>query len=183
MYVGMILAGGEGLRLGGNKPFHLYEGKALIHHVIARLRPQVDRLLINAGVVSQPLTEDIKALGEAVIFDDLALSGLGPLSGVLSGLEALGEDEVLITAPCDMPQLPNDMVERLIVGDEIAYFKGKRDYPLCAKWPKSALTPLKDALLAAKPHGGLRVMDFLGTQSVRFIEVIDDDAFININKG
>ena len=46
----MILAGGQGRRMGGvNKGLKLLRGKPLIAWVIERFSPQVDELLINAN--------------------------------------------------------------------------------------------------------------------------------------
>ena len=47
---GLVLAGGQGRRMGGvDKGLQLLQGRPLIQHVIDRLRPQVDSLLINAN--------------------------------------------------------------------------------------------------------------------------------------
>ena len=47
---GLVLAGGQGRRMGGvDKGLQLLQGRPLMQHVIERLRPQVDRVLINAN--------------------------------------------------------------------------------------------------------------------------------------
>ena len=49
---GLVLAGGLGRRMGGvDKGLQLLQGRPLTLHVIERLRPQVDRVLINAYFV------------------------------------------------------------------------------------------------------------------------------------
>ena len=50
MITGLILAGGQGSRMGGiDKGLQLLGGKPMVAHVIARLAPQVDEILVNAN--------------------------------------------------------------------------------------------------------------------------------------
>ena len=62
---------------------------------------------------------------------------------------------------------------------DVVYFKGVRDYPLCALWRVSVADALREAL--QKAEGGLAVMRFLASQDVHTIAVSDDAAFANIN--
>lgn len=176
----VILAGGQGLRMGGNKPMHPFEGGTLIGAVIARLEPQVSDMAINAA---EPT---LSVFGLPLIYDAPDFADLGPLSGIRTALkwaQSRGNTHV-ITAPCDMPRLPHNLVSRLMTvpqdDAEIVHFAGSRDYPLCALWSVAILADLDDALRAAE--GGLAVMRFLGTRRVVKLEAGDDDAFMNINK-
>ena len=179
----VLLAGGKGRRMGGKKPITPYGATTLIEATLARLRPQACEILINAGARTSPLILPLSCLNEYLIFDDPDFEGLGPLSGVLSALEiaSAAGDAMVITAPCDMPHLPDNMVAQLLAAPkaDIAYFKGERDYPLCALWDVSVTDPLRTALRQAE--GGLAVMRFLSTQDVHTIAVSDDAAFANIN--
>jgi molybdenum cofactor guanylyltransferase len=106
---GLILAGGEGRRVGGaDKGLLDYRGKPLVAHVIERLAPQVDRLLISAN----RNLDAYRAFGYPVL-TDLATDRLGPLAGIQAGLTAC-ETPWLIVCPCDCPLLPNDLVARLM---------------------------------------------------------------------
>lgn len=179
----VLLAGGKGKRMGGNKPFAPYGRSTLIETTLARLKPQAGEIIINAGARTAPLVLPLSCLGVRLIFDDPAFEGMGPLSGVLSALEmarAAG-DETVLTAPCDMPNLPDDMAARLLDAPpaDIVRYKGARDYPLCALWRVTVAAPLREALERAE--GGLAVMRFLSTQDVRTVPVGDDAAFVNIN--
>ena len=179
----VLLAGGKGKRMGGDKPFAPYGKSTLIETTLARLKSQVTEIVINAGARTSPLVLPLSCLDARLIFDDPAFEDLGPLSGVLSALEmaqAAG-DAMVITAPCDMPDLPDDMVAQLLAAPpaDVVYFKGERDYPMCALWRISVVDPLRAALRQAE--GGLAVMRFLSTQTVRTIAVSDDAAFTNIN--
>jgi molybdenum cofactor guanylyltransferase len=176
----VILAGGQGLRMGGNKPLHPFEGSTLIDAVIARMAPQVHDMAINAA---EP---GLSVLGLPLLYDEPALADLGPLSGVRTALQwATDRDDThVITVPCDMPRLPENLVARLMAvpfGDtDVVHFSGARDYPLCARWAVAILPDLDNAL--RNSGGGLAVMRFLSGRRVVKLEAGDDAAFININQ-
>ena len=54
---GVVLAGGLGRRMGATLPKALvpFRGRPMIDHVLDRLRPQVDDLIINANEAGTPL--------------------------------------------------------------------------------------------------------------------------------
>ena len=105
---GLILAGGRGMRMGGvDKGLQTLQGKPMILHVIQRLQPQVDRIMINANQnldryreFNFPVCADEK--------NDYA----GPLAGMQAGLIHC-ETAYMLTAPCDTPMLPTDLVTQL----------------------------------------------------------------------
>ncbi len=176
----VILAGGQGSRMGGNKPLQPYGRTTLIEATLDRLRPQAHDIQINAR---PDLAADLTYLGLPLIFDASDFADLGPLSGVRTAVREaarLGRDYV-VTAPCDMPALPSDMIMRLRNEEaDIVHFRGERDYPLCALWRTSLLPALDAALTAARPEGGVRVMRFIASQASIALRG-DPAAFININ--
>ncbi len=104
---GLILAGGEGRRMGGvDKGWVLWHDRPLVVWVQERLRPQVGSLLISAN----RSLERYAALGLPVVRDDVP-GFAGPLAGIAAGLAAAPTDW-LVTAPCDSPLLPRDLVAR-----------------------------------------------------------------------
>jgi molybdopterin-guanine dinucleotide biosynthesis protein A len=105
---GLILAGGQGRRMGTvDKGLVPLAGRPMVSHVLQRLAPQVDEILINAN---QHL-DDYAALGHRVIPD--AIGGFaGPLAGLHVGL-AQATHALVATVPCDSPFLPPDLVARL----------------------------------------------------------------------
>lgn len=108
---GLVLAGGEGRRMGGvDKGWQPLAGRALVEHVVARLAPQVDTLLISANRT----LEAYRALGLPVVCDETAWRGMGPLAGVASAMAQLPPSiDALQLSPCDTPLLPPDLVTRL----------------------------------------------------------------------
>lgn len=177
----VILAAGEGRRLGGNKPLHAYDGAPLIGHVIARMQPQTKKLAINAR---PDMAEGLTAFGLPLIFDEPDYAGLGPLSGIRTALLWAQKQgfATVITVPCDMPNLPADLVVQLNAASdaEVVHFSGQHDYPLCALWHTHLLPRLEQAL--AEASGGLAVWRFLQQVQVRKQLTDDDDAFVNINR-
>jgi molybdenum cofactor guanylyltransferase len=105
---GLILAGGRGSRMGTvDKGLQPFRGEAMAAHVVRRLAPQVGLLAINAN--QHP--DAYAAFGAPVWPDDLA-GFEGPLAGLETGLRRC-TTELLVTAPCDSPFLPLDLVARL----------------------------------------------------------------------
>ncbi len=108
---GLILAGGRGTRMGNlDKGLVAFDGQPLVSHVVHRLRPQVQHLLINAN---QNLPT-YRTLGLPVCSDATA-DFAGPLAGLQAGLMRC-QTAYLVAVPCDAPLLPPDLVPRLLQG-------------------------------------------------------------------
>ncbi|MCL2714405.1 MAG: molybdenum cofactor guanylyltransferase MobA [Alphaproteobacteria bacterium] len=111
--LGVVLAGGLARRMGGgDKALRILGNRTILEHVVARIRPQCDEILISAN--GDP--SRFAAFGLAVVADDLATFP-GPLAGILAALDWCAEnrpafDWVLSTAT-DCPFLPDDLVPRL----------------------------------------------------------------------
>lgn len=110
----LILAGGRGSRMGSvDKGLQLFNGTPMVTHVLNRLGPQVDEVIINAN----RSIDQYAALGHRVIPD--AIDGFaGPLAGLHVGLMH-ATTPLLVTAPCDSPFLPLDLVARLQIALEL----------------------------------------------------------------
>lgn len=184
---GLILAGGRGSRMGHvDKGLQAFRGMPMAAHVIARLGPQVGAIAINAN---QNL-EQYQAFGVPVWPDDL--QGFeGPMAGLATGLRRCTTD-YLVTAPCDSPFLPADLVARLygaleagradlaLAETEEADDGGQmrvQPHPVFALVKKSAL-PHLTAFLAT---GGRRMDGWYGAIKVVRVRFDDASAFRNIN--
>ena len=95
---------------GVDKGLVLLQNKPLIAHVISRLKPQVNEVLINANRE----TAAYEAFGYPVLQDENA-EFIGPLAGFLLGLKHT-KHEYVLTVPCDSPLLPHDLAQRLYDG-------------------------------------------------------------------
>ena len=177
---GLILAGGRGTRMGGaDKGLQLFRGLPMVQHVMQRLAPQVGNLLVNAN---QHLAE-YQQFGHPV-WPDATQDFAGPLAGLQAGLLHC-ETPYLVSAPCDSPLLPDDLVARLFEGLQQANadiavavtVRDKQRHPVFCLMRRSVL----DSLTAYLARGE-RKMDFwLATLATVEVPFDDDAAFCNIN--
>jgi molybdopterin-guanine dinucleotide biosynthesis protein A len=145
---GLVLAGGRGSRMGGaDKGLVPLHGAPMITHVLARFKPQVGALLINANRNLDAYAD----LGFPVVPDRIG-GFLGPLAGIASGL-LKARSPYMVTVPCDSPLLPLDLVARLAraLADEQAEIAvahdGERAHPV---------------FLLARRELGADLLDFIG---------------------
>ena len=176
---GIVLAGGQGSRMGGvDKGLQVFQGKPMIEHVLARLGPQVDEVVINAN----RNIDAYASYGHRVIADEIE-GFAGPLAGFERGL-AHAQGELVLTVPCDSPFLPMDLVGRLRsamqgADAELAVARtGDQAHPVFCLMRRTVHPSLRDFLAA-----GERKIDRWYSR-LRVVEVAFDDeadAFLNIN--
>lgn len=174
---GLILAGGQGLRMGGqDKGLVDYKGKPLVDWVIERLRPQVDELFISAN----RNLDEYSSRGHRVLPDTLP-DYQGPLAGILAGLQA-ARHEWMLSTPCDVPHLPQNLVMHLAehaAGREAVFARdAERDHPAILLLNKACLPKLMDYL----EKGGRSVKGLLGALNVAAATFPDPTAFGNMNE-
>ena len=176
---GVILAGGQGRRMGTiDKGLVSIDGRPMVAHVLGRLRPQVDEILINAN---QHRVE-YEAFGYPVLAD--AIGGFaGPLAGLHVALTHASFARIA-TVPCDSPFLPEDLIARLSASlrasqAELAVARTfDQPHPVFALVRKTVLPHLTQFL-----EGGGRKID-AWYATLKTVEVAFDDeaeAFRNIN--
>ena len=110
--LGVILAGGLATRMGGGDKGLLPLGDGtILDQVIARLRPQVAGMGLNAN--GDP--DRFAHLGLPVLPDPLP-DFPGPLVGVLAGLDwaATQGAETIVTVAADTPFFPENLIAHLI---------------------------------------------------------------------
>lgn len=157
--LGAVLAGGQSRRFGSDKALALLDGVSLLDHVLARLRPQVDGLIVVGR-------------DDAAGIPDRPSPGLGPLGGLCAALayaQANGFDMV-VTSGCDLPEVPLDLAARLAPGPAVA-----RGQPLFGAWPAN-LGPDLDRHLATSGDRSLRA--WVGSTGARSVDL---GTFRNIN--
>lgn len=175
----IILAGGRGSRMGGtDKGLVLLHDKPLVAHVLARLTPQVDDILINAN---RAITA-YQALGYTVLSDEMP-DFAGPLAGFALGFKH-AKGEYLLTSPCDCPLLPANLRQQLQNALEqthaeiaIATSHGNH-HPVVCLCKTSLLNHLEDYLA----RGGRKVSTWQQSLHHVYVDFNDiPDAFINVN--
>ena len=161
---GMVLAGGRGSRMGGvDKGLQNHQGSTLAMHALLRLGPQVGALMINAN---RNLAA-YEAMG-APVWPDALPDYAGPLAGFLTGLERC-ESPYLVTAPCDTPLLPLDMVARLAA----AMHAEDADIAMVAA-PESAAGVMQPARQAARDQTTVRPQPVFCLLRVELLESLAD---------
>lgn len=193
--VGVVLAGGEGRRMGPGllKPLRKLDGRPMVAHVVERLRPQVMDLVV---VANDPMP-GVRALKVPVISDPpdvqrvAAREGrrLGPLAGILAGMEwALKHHPHagwILTAPADTPFLPMDLTVRLCglmhvpEPDVLMVRHGRRREHTLAVWSVKLAADLRRAVVE---EGVRRVDAFAGRYVLEELAWPGDAAaFLNVN--
>ena len=179
---GLILAGGRGSRMGGvDKGLQTHLGLPLAMQALLRLQPQVGALMINAN---RNLAA-YESMGVPVWPDALA-DYPGPLAGFLAGLERC-ETAYLVTVPCDTPNFPADLVERLaaaLVAEdaEIAMAATREDGQLQVQPVFCLMAATLMESLVAFTQGGQRKIDrWTGQHRCATVVFDDADAFFNAN--
>jgi molybdenum cofactor guanylyltransferase len=192
---GTILAGGLSRRMfeaegkSGDKGLLSLGTDSMIAHVIARVRPQVGALVLNANGDAGRFA----SLGLPVVADPID-GFVGPLAGVLAGLRwtiaTHPEATHTLTVSSDAPFLPADLAQRLadaLADRATAIAIAKSDdglHPVIGLWPVA----LADDLEAALRAGVRKVLawtDRHGTVPVHFANIdargATVDPFFNAN--
>lgn len=176
---GVILAGGQGRRMGGqDKGLIPYRKRPLIEHIIRLLKPQVDEIIINAN----RNIEQYQEYSYPIIQDTLT-DFCGPLAGMLSAMQACQTDFIL-TCPCDSPEISphyrQRMMETLFANqaDIAVAYDGKRLQPVFCLIPRRLAENLEQYL-----NGGDRKIDLWfaqhNTVTVDFSDQVN--SFVNFN--
>ncbi len=175
-----ILAGGAGRRVGGaDKGLLEWQGKALVEHAIARIAPQVERIIISANRNPQRYAQ----FGFPVVADRLP-GHPGPLAGIAAALAATADDW-LLCVPVDLPLLPMDLAERLLRsalahgGPVAVAHDGERRQVLCVLLARS-LAASAEAAIARGDGAVWAWQDACGVIEVDFSD--QPDAFLNLNR-
>ncbi|KWF67905.1 molybdenum cofactor guanylyltransferase MobA [Burkholderia pseudomultivorans] len=184
---GLLLAGGRATRMDGvDKGLQLLDDTPLALHVLRRLAPQVDELLISANRHPDRYAE-LGAPFDARVVPDLTPDFPGPLAGLLAGMRA-ARAPLVACAPCDSPFLPADLVARLRTAldaqhADIAMAVSVDAQHTRAPQPTFALlrTSLADDLAARLAAGDRKVRAWYARHKTVEVEFRDERAFYNAN--
>ena len=184
---GVLLAGGLSRRMGGgDKALLEIGGETILARVIARARPQVGALALNAN--GDPAR--FAAYGLPVVAD--VVGGFaGPLAGVLTGLEwarrEAPECPWVASFATDAPFLPEDLIARLLRAverdgaDMACAASAGRHHPVFGLWPVRLAGDLRRAMV----DGDVRKVDaWTARYRLTVAEFAIDrvDPFFNANR-
>lgn len=173
----VILAGGEGARIGGGKPLKRFAGERLIDRAVNLARSWSDAVAIAVRDRSQVNGAAADLIADADV--------PGPLGGLISGMKfatAAGRQFVL-AIPADMPFLPHDLLHRLreAIGEAACAVaeSGGHIHPVCSLWRSTAAVQAES--YAAQGRRSLKGL----AAAVGFVAVewnVDPaDPFFNVN--
>jgi molybdopterin-guanine dinucleotide biosynthesis protein A len=155
--IGLLLAGGQSRRMGGgDKCLRPLGGETILSRIIARVRPQVRHVVLNAN--GDPAR--FAGYGLPVIADSVE-GFAGPLAGVLAGLDWAAANAPgcpwVASVPTDAPFLPADLVARLLAAveegaDLACAASGGQPHPVVGLWPVRLRDDLRHALVAEQIH-------------------------------
>lgn len=185
--LGLLLAGGLARRMGGgDKPLRTIAGRSILAHVIERLAPQCDRLLVNAN--GDPAR--FAGYGLPMVADSVP-DFAGPLAGILAGLDWMAvhrpETEWLVSVAADTPFIPHDLVARLHEARKAQNVplacaaSGGWTHPVIGLWPVRLRADLRHALTVEDERKIDRWTARHGCASAEW-PVTPVDPFFNANK-
>ena len=178
-YSALILAGGQGQRMGGqDKGWVRWRGTPLIEHALDRVRAQTvapAEILISAN-----RHVDEYAMTGARVVQDLRAGFAGPLAGIEAGLRHAKSDWVLVTT-CDMPLIPLNLLEKI--------YAGLSDRQVVVAQVNQKLSPLTillsrflvKSVSAYLDSGHAAVKPWLESLDVAVVEFEEPESFMNIN--
>jgi molybdenum cofactor guanylyltransferase len=180
---GLILAGGRAQRMGGiDKGLIHFHDKPLIESAIAKLKPQVQTIVINAN---RNITK-YAGYGYPVIMDETP-DFSGPLAGFSVGLKAC-KTPYLLTSPCDSPLLPSNLAELLSTemerGDfQLVYASSKEVDGKVWAQPVFCLmrANLQDSLASFLLKGDLKIDRWFKELHSSTVIFDDPQVFANVN--
>lgn len=174
----VILAGGRGMRMGGiDKGLVDYQGRTMVAHVLERIQPQVNQVIINAN-----RNLDIYQQYGIPVVTDATSQFDGPLAGFQAGATHARTDWIL-SVPCDSPLLAPDLAERLShaileSNTSLAIARSASgDHPVFCLFHRSLSTDLNLFL----QEGQRRVSAWQARHAPVFVDFEDEQAFTNIN--
>ena len=189
---GVILAGGRSRRMGKAVKALLPLGdKPLLRHVIDRVNPQVDELLLSV----ERTAETFEVFGLPQVADPEPDSG--PLAGLFAATQKMspGHDWLLLV-PCDAPFVPLDLAARLLAcaldsarpGAVVCY--KSEIQPTFSIWNRSIQPQLERAVLGEGMAGiklflnvvELAELEWPGSELPPFFNINDQDALLEAGR-
>lgn len=138
---GIILAGGRSSRMGKDKAQLPWKEGTLLTAVVDKLF-----LLCKEVVVVGPR----RTLDRPVKWTEDRYCGKGPLAGIHAGLAVAAFDSAIIL-PCDMPTVPVQMLEAMVLlsknADLVIPVHSEGYEPLCAWYSRDVCLPVISSLL------------------------------------
>ncbi len=170
---GIILAGGKSSRMGQDKAFMRWNGKAFIQHVIDAALPLCNSLIISGD------DSKLEEFGHPIVND--LRSAEGPVTALASCFGQVKTDAALVLS-CDVPQIKTKDLQLLIDRHSNEYnvtiysYQGKQ-MPLAGIYGRSSFHFFEKAF----QNHQRKLFDVLNELRVQEIEYTGQQGLHNIN--
>lgn len=148
----IILAGGRSRRMGRDKASLPVDGSTLLRHLVDRLRPAADEVIVAGG--GNPEIRDVRWVPDA-------LPGAGPLGGMAAGLRAAAASAAWVVA-CDLPDVVPELARLLFstlgTYEAVVPRPHGRAEGTCAVY-RTVLAARVEELLRQRRHSVLALLD------------------------
>lgn len=181
--LGLVLAGGQGRRLGGrDKALIEIGGRTILDRAVAILRPDCLAVAISAN--GDPAR--FAAAGLPVL-PDADGGGQGPLAGILAGLDHAARHYASVawvaSVPGDAPFLPAGLVPALHAArgaaSAVVASSGGRRHPVIGLWAVASRERLRTLLAGGERRAG-RWADAEEAANAQWVDH-PVDPFMNVN--
>ena len=178
---GLALAGGRSTRFGGEKAAALLGGRPLLSIALDHLGRHCEALAVSAAPGSE--AEALARVRGVPVLHDPDGAPRGPLVGICAGLDWARGSALLAVLPCDLPNAPPDLFDRLLEalepGDGAAVARTADGPQSLCFVARPALHASLAALLRGGEHPAVHAwLEGVGARHVFFAEAA---GFANVN--
>lgn len=175
---GIILAGGQNLRMGQNKALVEWRGKRLINWVYDAIKPLCSNIIISSN-------EENSLFPDALVVPD-RYTNIGPVAGIEAGL-SYSSSEINIIVSCDTPMLSTAFFMHMLENHKnydisIPVHDGINE-PMIGIYSLSVLPVFQKAISKGqfKPPHIIKSCNFQEIEILREMNFYIPDMFINMN--
>ena len=172
--VGVILAGGAGNRIGGNKASVALHGEPLLHHALRSMR----QVLTDVAIIAKPQTV-LPRLEGAMVWVEPD-EPLHPMLGVGEALALAGGRSVLV-CPLDMPFLTAHSLGALALAEPDGHSAVVAAHGGVARPLVGCYSAAAASLLSAAAHSQLALEEIVGMLDPKLHEVDDELELFDVN--
>jgi len=171
---GVVLCGGSSQRMGRPKAWLPFDSETLLARVVRLLQAVVDPVVVVAGP-----SQDVPPLPPGVHIARDEVSGMGPLQGIVAGLENLRcQADASFVTGCDTPFIQPGLIRRLTILIEDNWICVPRVnglyHPLSAIYRVDVLGAAR-ALLLGRRLSATNLFEVVPTRVVSASELADID--------
>jgi molybdopterin-guanine dinucleotide biosynthesis protein A len=172
--VGVILAGGHGTRIGGNKASVALNGEPLLHHTLRVMR----QILTDVAIITKPQTVLPKLEGAMIWVEPD--EPVHPLLGVGEALALAGGRAVLV-CPLDMPFISPRLLSTLAGVERDGHAAVMASARGIARPLVACYTPAAGPQLSQAARSELPLEELVHALDPKLVEVEDELELFDVN--